>query len=356
VGGTAATLRVVSIRTCFIVSLFIALLGCSSAPRPSPTGPQSEPVSTKLRLASSLWPPFVDTENNPRAAVDLVSTALARAGYIAENEITSLDRVISGLQAGSYDGSSALWRSPEREQFLLYSSAYLENRLMLVGKSGSKVDVASFAELAGKKVGLVADYAYGPELDQAKEPIFVRGTSTDENLRALLRGELDYVVCDALVIHHLAQHYPQQTREKLATGSAPLITRSLHFAVRKDLANAELVIERFNQQLAKMLADGSYHRALNVDWIHADVDGDGKLELVAAGNEIGVEPPRGGYKLASSAGSGEGTSDNDPAHAQIMVKGVAYDSWDAVPEEYKKTPSSAVPNRPGTLRASVFEF
>jgi polar amino acid transport system substrate-binding protein len=332
-----------------------SLLGCASTARPAASSPAAEPVSIKLRLASSLWPPFVDTGDDPGVAVDLVTKALARAGYIAQDEVTSLEAVLRGLREGSFDGSTSLWRSPEREPFLLYSNAYLENRLMLVGQKGSKVDVTSFAELPGKKIGIVQDYAYGPELEQAKQPVFVRGPSTEENLRALLRGELDYVLCDALVIHYLTQQYPQKVQEKLAMGSHALITRPLHFAVRKDRPDAQRIIDGFNRQLAKMLSDGTYHQALHVDWIQADVDGDGKLELVAAGDQVGAEAPRTGYQLLGFAPGGA-TADPDPAHARFVIKGVAYDSWDAVPDDLKKTPSDAFNPKPGTLRVSVFEF
>jgi polar amino acid transport system substrate-binding protein len=339
-----------------LISWLCCLLAAcaSSAPPPAKSAAEA-PASITLRLASSPWPPFVDTPGNPSVAVELVTTALARAGYIAQDEVTSLEVVMEGLKAGSYDGSTSLWRNAEREQFLLYSQAYLENRLMLVGAKGSNVDVTSFAQLQGKKVGLVQGYAYGSEVDQAKEPVFVRGVSTEENLRALVRGQLDYVLCDALVLQHLTQQYPHETREKLAIGSTPLIKRTLHFAVRKDRPDAQRIIDSFNRQLTQMLSDGSYHRALHVDWIHADLDGDGKLELVAAGEQLGAEPPASGYQLMSFAPAG-GAADRDPSSARFVIKGVAYDSWDAVPEDYKKTPSQAVTPKPGTLRVGLFEF
>ena len=337
--------------------LFTALLclfvGCASASqsRPSPAKPNAHASSPTLHLAASNWPPFVDTVDNPRVAVDLVTAALARAGYIANTDVASLDQVIQGLKAGSYDGSAALWQSEERAEFLLYSHPYLENRLLLVGRKGSPVTATSFAELQGKKIGIVEGYAYGPELGQAKEPVFVRGASSEENLRALLRGEVDYVLADALVIHHLAHQHPEQTQAKLELGENTLLTRTLHFTVRKDLPHAEEILERFNRELAAMLSDGSYHQALRVDWIHADVDGDGVLEMVASGDEVGTEPPRTGFKIASGS-----TGDTHQTNTRFVVKGVAYGSWDAVPEEYKRTPSSPMGPNPGTLRANVFEF
>lgn len=331
-------------------SLLCLLLSCTSSSQPSLHSPTSKPASITIHLASSPWPPYVDTAEDARAALDLVATALARAGYIADNQIAALDSLVEGLKSEKYDGSAALWQSEERKQFLLYSNAYLENRMMLVGRAGSDVQASSFSQLQGKKIGLVQDYAYGPEVDDAKEPLFVRGASTETNLRALLHGELDYVLADALVVHQLAQHHPQQVREKLAVGNKPLLTRSLHLALRKSFPDAARVIAAFNQQLSKMLSDGSYHTALHVDWIHADIDGDGILELVAAGDQLGMDPPSAGYRPVSSAPEGSGSDG-----PRFVVKGVAYDSWQAVPGDYK-TAVNTPGDKPAALRASVFEF
>jgi hypothetical protein len=297
----------------------------------------------------------MDTEGQPRVALEIVTTALARAGYTAIHELVPMGALLSDLRTGgAYDGSAALWRSEEREQFLLYSEPYLENRLMLVGRKGSDVSAKSFAELKGKKIGVVKDYAYGPELDGATQPVFVRGESTEKNLRALLHGELDYVVADALVVHHLKQQYPEQTQEKLATGATPLITRTMHFTLRKNLPNAQQILDRFNEQRARMLKDGSYHAALQVDWILVDIDGDGISEMVAVGDKVGVKAPQSGYQpLSVSKG---GVIPGSESKIRYVVKGVPYDTWDTVPDYFKTPPNTPTGTKPGTLRATVFEF
>jgi polar amino acid transport system substrate-binding protein len=333
----------------------LTVLGCASAnPRQATSTADAHTSSETLHLVASSWPPFADRVDRPRVAIDLVTAALARAGYIANTEVLSLEQVMEGLQAGRYDGSTSLWKSEEREQFLLYSEPYLENRLLLVARKGSVVSATSFKDLPGKKIGIVEGYAYGPELEQATEPNFVRGASSEENLRALLRGELDYVLADALVIHHLAHQHPKETEAQLELGENTLLTRTLHLTVRKDRPHAQEILERFNRELAQMLRDGSYHEALRVDWIHADIDGDGVLEMVAAGDEVGTEAPRTGFKVVGTPGGA--VSDHQPSNARFVVKGVAYDSWDAVPAEYKRDPVSPLGANPGTLRAGVFQW
>jgi polar amino acid transport system substrate-binding protein len=342
-------------------ALFCLSLGCTSTSTAHPTtnSTKAEPAALKLRLASSSWPPWVGAEGQPRVALEIVSTALSRAGYIAIHDIAPLDQLLSNLRngGGAYDGSASLWRSEEREQFLLYSESYLENRMVLVGPRGGDVSATSFSQLKGKRIGVVKDYAYGPELDGATEPVFVRGESTEANLHTLLRGGrggLDYVLADALVVYHLKQQYPEKTQERLVTGSTPLITRSLHFALRKNLPNAQQILDRFNEERAKMLKDGSYHTALQVDWILADVDGDGIAEMVAGGEKLGVEAPKSGYQPVSI--SKGGVVPGSESKARYVVKGVPYDTWDTVPDSFKTPPNTPTGTKPGTLRATVFDF
>ena len=52
-------------------------------------------------------------------------------------------------------------------------------------------------------------------------------------------------------------------------------------------------IEKFNAEIKKMQADGTYNIILRLDWIRADVDGDGRTELVA-GNTRDCAGPRTG--------------------------------------------------------------
>jgi len=105
------------------------------------------------------------------------------------------------------------------------------------------------------------------------------------------------------------------------------------------------------------MTDGSYHRALEVDWIRADVDHDAVLELVAVDDKLGTEPPSTSYQLMSIGApmGSSGPHGHEPAPARFVVRGVAYDSWSAVPDDYK-TPSDARDAKPHTLRASIFEF
>ena len=84
-----------------------------------------------LRLVSTAWPPFTNAPRQPRFALDLVEDALGRINLTARTTIVSAPQFTPTLLSGLFDGSGAAWKDPERERALIFSQAYLENRLVL---------------------------------------------------------------------------------------------------------------------------------------------------------------------------------------------------------------------------------
>jgi len=333
-----------------------ATLACGSSV-PAPAAPAVQ--KTKLRLASTKWLPFTGAEGEPRVALSLTESALKRAGYESSTDFVADGELTPKLENAEYDGSAALWRSEEREHYLLYSKAYLENRLVLVARKGTDVSASSLSELKGKRVALVDGYAYGEAVDSAKETRFVRGASARENLQALLTGKVDYVLLDELVVSYLFEHQKEATA-RLEVGKAPLVKRTLHFAVRKGLPDAQRVIDRFNDAIAGMVGDGTYNKALQLTWIRADVDGDGQEELIPQGNQLGAAPPEHSYALFSPATVAAATATVSPAPAaaaptaggsriesnpnrvRFFIDGRFYDTWQEVPEKLRGEPEPNV--------------
>ena len=301
---------------------------------------------TQLELASDVWPPFTNIGSQQAFASELVSESLGRAGIKSTTEILEFEDVIQGIRSGKYDGSAALWYSEEREEFLLFSAPYLQNRLIVVGRKGADVNMKTFAGLAGKKVAVVGNYAYGSEVEQATEVVLVTGVNDQQNLERLLKEEVDYMLVDALLIEYLITHQGDEVARHLEIGSNPLLKRSLHFAIRRDIEGAQSIIDRFNQGIIKMISDGTYNRILQINWIRADVDGDGKLEMIG-GNHAGQEAPTSSYNIWFD-NSDPGLSTN-----RFYVNGQVYQGWDTVPAQYKVQPAT---ERPEDFKLMKFNF
>ncbi|MEM9292745.1 MAG: transporter substrate-binding domain-containing protein [Acidobacteriota bacterium] len=283
--------------------LLVALLGLGLLLAPpfaavAEEAPSNEPPARTL-LASVAWPPFSADEGNERVALDIVHEALSRAGIQNETLIIEDGKVTDALKAGTYDGSAAMWRSPEREQYLLFSEPYLENQLVLVGRKGAPVKISSLSELHGTKVGIVSSYAYGSEVTEAVGPVFVPGRNDQENLDRLLAGEIDVMLCDELIVRYTLDRQGSEAAKFLDYGTTTLIRRPLHLAVRKNLPGAQALLDRFNDAVQTMLADGTFNRILRLAWIQADADGDGTLELIPHGPNAGPLPTDPTYTIAT---------------------------------------------------------
>lgn len=284
---------------------------------------------TTLKLASDVWPPFTDVNTRFTLAIDLVHEALERSDVQEQTKILSFTEVLNGIASKQYDGSAALWRSPEREKTMLFSEPYLENRLILVGKKGSNVSAGTLSALKGKRIAVVESYAYGPLLNQTADVVLVKGKSDQQNLERLLKAEVDYMLVDALLIEYLLKYEGAETAQYLAIGDSAFVKLPLHFALRKDFPNAEKIIKNFNAAIKKMVVDGAYNRILQLNWVETDVDGDGLPEMVLSGNKAGTEAPAKSYVVMGQPATAA------PNKSHYVIEGQLYSDWNAVPDKYK---------------------
>jgi len=303
----------------------------------------------KLRLVSTAWPPFTNEPGQARFALDLVEEALKRVGVVSTTSIVDPAQFTVSLLTGPFDGSAAAWRDPEREKVLVYSQPYLENRLVLVGRRGAIVTATKLSDLKGKRIALVAGYSYGDV--ESSGPTFVRSKTEEDSLKLLLDSKVDYTLMDDLVVQYIVANYAQEAQQKLQLGSAPLVKRQLYLAVRRTTPDAESIVSRFNSQLKTLITDRTYHRLLHVDWINADVDGDGIPEYVPSSDKVGTVAPQRAYTLISND---KPAPPRSPTQQRYYVGGYTYNTWTDLPDSYKVSDDARKDPKKSTL--SVFTF
>jgi polar amino acid transport system substrate-binding protein len=305
------------------------------------------PQPAQLTLVSTAWPPFTNVRGQPRFALDLVEAALGRVSVNSKTTIVAAQQFTPALLSGLFDGSAAAWKDPERERTLIFSQPYLQNRLVLVGKRGADVSAKSLADLNGKRVAIVEGYSYGNAIESAG-PTWVRARSEEDCLTRVLKGGADYTLMDELVVAYIVSNYPKESDTKLQIGTAALLTRELYFTVKRTRADAQSIVDQFDAQLRGMIADRTYHRLLHVDWIRADVNGDGVPVYVPASDRAGASAPQHAYTLFTTP-----SLDETPGTG-FYFGGTIYSDWASVPENYKTSNSDKPDPRRST--ASVFKF
>jgi polar amino acid transport system substrate-binding protein len=305
-------------------------------------------------LVSTAWPPFTNPPGRPRFALDLIEAALGRAGISTTTSIVDAAAFTPGLLNEQFDGSGAVWKDADRERVLLFSQAYLENRLVLVGRKGASVSAATLSALKGKRIAIVEGYSYGDI--ETSGPIFVRSQSEEDSLSRLLDSKVDYTLMDELVVQYIVEHYAKEAQTRLEIGSTPLVTRELFLAVRRSRPDAASIISRFNAQLRGMIADRTYHRLLHVRWIRADIDGDGVPENVPIDDNAGPQAPQRVYTLPLiDTNSTSSLSKTVPVSPRFYLGGSIYTDWASVPDKFKMTNPEAPPDPRGST-GTVFNF
>ena len=285
--------------------------------------------NTELNLGADIWPPFTDVKENKSILTVLVQEALYRRDINSNIEFDKWKDVVMNIDAGKLDGSPALWESPERMEKYFFSKPYLYSQLVLVGRKGSDVSATSFNDLEGKKIGVVQDYAYG-EFEGKGKVELVNGKGNQNNLEKLLSEEIDYMLVDALIIQYMLKYQLNDVTAHLAIGQKPLMTKSLHLGLRKDVENAELILKEFDEEIAEMMADGTFNEILELNWVQADIDGDGVVELVLGGDLAGTSAPQNIYGLMM-----DDTFREKNGPKQYYIDGKMYESWDDIPKSYK---------------------
>jgi len=304
----------------------------------------------QLHLASTPWSPFTNVPGKARYALDLVHAALERLQITAETSIIEESKLTSALIAGEFQGSAALWRDEARERALIYSQPYLENRLVLVARKGTNVSAKTLSEIKGKRLALVGGYAYGDSVRGPNAPVQVLTSGEEDSLQKLLDGTADYTLMDELVVDYLIRNFPKEVQSRLALGSTPLIVRTLHLAISRNIPDAQTIIDRFNTELKKMVADRSYNRLLHLDWILADVDGDGIAEYVPSNDQVGSTAPDHSYKLFVDRAA------PDYRKPQFYLGGKVYPSWSSVPDGYKANKAPGTFSEGSQFTIFTFKF
>jgi ABC-type amino acid transport substrate-binding protein len=327
-----------------VLPAVVALL-CLAPAAPTPLSAQSR----SLKLVSTAWSPFTNGPGQPRFALDLVEAALGRNHITSTTTIVSPAEFTGKLISGDFDGSGAAWRDATRERMLLFSQPYLENRLVIVGRHGADVSASSLAALKGRRIAIVEGYSYGEAIG-GSGPAWVQVATSEDSLTAVLKGTADYALMDELVVTYLVSNYPKESESRLQIGKTALLTRPLYLAISRTRPDAEGIVNGFNAQIRNMIKDRTYHRLLHVQWITADVNGDGIPDYVPADDRPGPNAPTDAYSLFTMPAG-------PPAQkgkVDYYIGGNIYETWLAVPDAYKKT----APNHPDPRQstASLFKF
>jgi len=213
-----------------------------------------------LKLVANYWEPYTG-ENLPDQglATEIVTTALHRAGYSTTVSMVPWLRAMATINSGDADGVVAVWATKARQLNLVFSNAYLYNKMVLLHMRGKLTDRKTLADLTGLKVGVGRGYDYNDEFLSAANFYRDPANSVLSNLRKLSAGHVDLVLeDDRIAQYNLAVHHAEIVdADKIELTDSALFTLPLYFGVSRKRSDADIIVERFNITLKKMQMDGT---------------------------------------------------------------------------------------------------
>ncbi|PVZ15586.1 MULTISPECIES: ABC transporter substrate-binding protein [unclassified Pseudomonas] len=217
-----------------------------------------------LRLVADIWPPFTDDSMpNKGIATDIVTRALARAGYASAYEQVPWARALQGIEAGRYDVLINAWFNQARLQAGLFSAPYLHNRICFLQNSRIKQTYdGSLASLGSVAIAVVRDYAYSPEFDADKHLNKVPVQNFSQALRMLAADRVDMTLEDEYVARYYLQREPEAVREAVKFVGPPLSENTLHILVSRKTPNYERIVADFDKAIDSMRADGTLEKLI----------------------------------------------------------------------------------------------
>ncbi|WJV23470.1 MULTISPECIES: substrate-binding periplasmic protein [Pseudomonas] len=217
----------------------------------------------KLRLVADAWPPFTDaTLVNGGLATDIVSTALARAGYASEFEQVPWARALLGVGEGRYDVLVNAWFNEARTQLGQFSSEYLVNRVRFIRRKDTPVEYTNLKQLHQYPIAVVRGYAYSPDFDSDPELQKVLVHNFAMAVRMLAADRVKLTLEDEYVARYYLARESPRVRNSVEFLPNSLSENGLHILVSlKNPAHAQIVA-KFDREIEAMKADGSYDRLL----------------------------------------------------------------------------------------------
>jgi polar amino acid transport system substrate-binding protein len=220
-------------------------------------------AAQKLRLVADAWPPFTDaTLVNGGVATDIVTTALARAGYASDFEQVPWARALMGIGEGRYDVLVNAWYNDDRTRLGQFSSEYLLNSVRFIKRKDSPIEYDNLQQLHPYPIAVVRGYAYAPEFDNDEAMQKVPVHNFAMAVRMLAADRVKLTLEDEFVARYYLARESTKVRNAVEFLPKPLSENSLHILVSLKNPEHDQIVAGFDREIAAMKADGSYERLL----------------------------------------------------------------------------------------------
>lgn len=219
-----------------------------------------------LPIGVAEFPPYKYSAPSGRVIgsdTEIVQQVFERMGLRIDIQMQPWKRVQAAGENGRFAAIYSLTKSPERERHYYFSDPINTVQDVFFKTKNLSFDWKGYEDLASMRIAVSSGYNYAPEFTEAIRQkkiteIFETSNRNPEmiNLRNLTRGLVDLAICEINVCRYLIRNHPAEfdELEYLAKPVGP--PRTFHVAFSRKWPGAEQLTRQFNQELAKLVAEG----------------------------------------------------------------------------------------------------
>lgn len=231
-------------------------------------------------LGASSFETYISDDGEPARINNLLKKVFEKAELDVELRVMRDAFLGSSVLTGKLDGEFAYVNLGEDSSHLLLSDVYLPAYLYAVSKNAEVESVRLFPHLKDNRVAIENRFANTPMFRTLKEIKWSRNPSTFDAFRQLADDRAPFLLTTELLARELNILLANDNEETLHYSAKPLAQTGFQLAVRKELADAKSMIERFNETVSSMQGNGEFNAPLSLPWLTKDVDGDGIADFI----------------------------------------------------------------------------
>ena len=229
--------------------------------------------SRQIIIGMDEFAPFGYTDESGNIVgfdVDMAKEAAKRMGVEPEFKIIDWNEKESELNSGRVD---MIWNglniTGNRDQYMLFSRPYMDNRQILMVKHGNPKGIHALGDLAGKIVAVQVDSTARINLNDDK---YLRDSfaelktcqTVEDGFEALKNGEFDALIIDEIAARYEINRHPGELETVEAMVGPPT-----HFAIGFKKGNTALR-DKVQKVLDEMIKDGTAKK-FSLEWFGADL-------------------------------------------------------------------------------------
>ncbi|WP_306520216.1 ABC transporter substrate-binding protein [Rheinheimera sp.] len=238
-----------------------------------PTAATSVPAAPvcELRLGFETWEPYQYLGIDQKAGgldIELVQAIAKRMSCTLVTQHSNWLELVGALKEGKVDLLMGASMTPSRQEFAHFSDPYRKEQFVLFVRSADAAGlpqntIADFIG-AGKKLGIVSEYYYGPELtelysNETYKTQFVEASLSELNIARLVDEDIDGMLEDKFVGVSMLRR--KGLDRDIGQHSITLGNTDVYVMFSKTTVKPETVAA-FNKALAEIRQNGEYDAVL----------------------------------------------------------------------------------------------